>query len=111
MAPDGWGVTKPYANNPLREASIAGTVRVGETTEPSSLTVGCRADDEGAVMTASFVSPDTLDFPFGDFEGPGGVGGNEPAKIWQSKSTWRHPTLWCRQVCAPISVCQTMQRN
>lgn len=76
-ASDSWSVTKPYANNPLREASIAGTVRVGETTVPSTLTVGCRADGEGAVMTASFVSPDTLDFPFGDFEGPGGVGGNE----------------------------------
>ncbi|MDZ5698568.1 hypothetical protein [Chelativorans sp. M5D2P16] len=77
LADDAWTVTKPYPDNPLREASIAGKVHVGDSTEQSTLTIGCRADDDGAVMTASFVVPDTLDFQFGMFEGPGGVGEDE----------------------------------
>lgn len=77
LAADAWSIAKPYANNPLREASTVGTVRAGETTEATTLTVGCRADDDGAVMTASFEVPETLDFPLENFDGPGADGENE----------------------------------
>lgn len=71
---DGWAMRDVGSAGPLREAVTGGTVHVGEAARPSTLTVGCRADNDGAVMTARFVVTDTLDFPFVDFEGPGGAG-------------------------------------
>jgi hypothetical protein len=69
---DVWTIHQPYADNPLRQAAVAGSLTAAGTSRPAELQIECRAP-ELALLNLFFRSTD-LKFDLNPFEGPPGVG-------------------------------------
>ncbi|MGK9168290.1 hypothetical protein KXR53_18410 [Inquilinus limosus] len=92
--PPGWTVAKPYPDNPLQTATLAGTAKVGDRALPAQLTIGCRPD---ADMTTSLAIPRALGFDTDPFEGPGGIGERQrrlTIALAGDRSAPRHVSGW-----------------
>jgi len=72
LHPDEWTITQPYPNNPLRQATITGSVSVAGTSREAELQIECRSPEPPRINLL-FRSP-SLQFDLDPFEGPPGIG-------------------------------------
>jgi hypothetical protein len=70
--PDAWTIQQPYPNNPLRQATISGSVAIAGEARPAQLQIECRAP-ELARLNLLFHAPG-LKFNLDPFEGPPWIG-------------------------------------
>lgn len=69
---DAWAIHQPYPNNPLRQATIAGSLTAAGEQRPAELQIECRAP-ELARLNLLFRAPG-MKFKLDPFEGPPGIG-------------------------------------
>jgi hypothetical protein len=69
---DAWTISQPYPNNPLRQATVVGSVSVAGASREAELQIECRAP-ELPRMNLRFRST-SLQFDLDPFEGPPGIG-------------------------------------
>jgi hypothetical protein len=69
---DAWTISQPYPNNPLRQATVLGSVSVAGASREAELQIECRAPELPRVNL--LFRSTSLQFDLDPFEGPPGIG-------------------------------------
>ena len=67
-----WTISQPYPNNPLRQATVVGSVSAAGASREAELQIECRAPELARINL--LFRPTSLQFDLDPFEGPPGMG-------------------------------------
>jgi len=85
----GWRIQSPYPNNPLKQATLAGTASHAGLTAKAEVQLECRPDANGPRLNIVF-TPKKVKFDADPFEGPGGLGERQKLRAMLAKEHWEH---------------------